>query len=282
MGEIIIYMAIFASVVISTLVGLEIVQKGFSQYEEKYVEYASRTLDSMFISFSPEQLFYINLLITISFAFVSFLITFNLFAAVLFGIIGAILPRIILWQLKKRRMEKFNQQLSEILPTLSGSLRAGFTLIQAIDYIIKETQPPIAQEFGLLVRENKLGVPLDQALENLSKRVPSEDLSLVVSSATIARSTGGNLAEIFDLLANTIRERYKMEGKVKALTSQGRMQGMVVGLMPFGLGLVLYWMDPESMIPLFTTWIGYLIITACLVLLGLGGLFIKKIVSVDV
>jgi tight adherence protein B len=218
----------------------------------------------------------------VSFAFISFLITFNFFIAIIFGIIGNLIPRIVLWKLRKNRLEKFNQQLAGILPTLSGSLRSGFTLIQAIDFLIKESQPPISQEFGLLIRENKLGVPLDKALENLTERVPSDDLNLVVSSAIIARTTGGNLAEIFDLLATTIRERYQMEGKIKALTSQGRMQGIVVGIMPFGLGLVLYWMDPAAMTPLFTTWMGYAIITVCLILLALGGVFIKKIISIDV
>jgi tight adherence protein B len=282
MLEIIIFITLFISIIIFIIIGLEIVRKGLSQYEEKYVEYATRTLDSMFISFSPAQLFYINLLITVSFAFISFLITFNFFIAIIFGIIGNLIPRIVLWKLRKNRLEKFNQQLAGILPTLSGSLRSGFTLIQAIDFLIKESQPPISQEFGLLIRENKLGVPLDKALENLTERVPSDDLNLLVSSTIIARTTGGNLAEIFDILATTIRERYQIEGKIKALTSQGRMQGIVVGIMPFGLGLVLYWMDPAAMTPLFTTWMGYAIITVCLILLALGGVFIKKIISIDV
>jgi tight adherence protein B len=282
MLEIIIFITLFISIIIFIIIGLGIVRKGYSQYEEKYVEYATKTLDSMFISFSPEQLFYINLLITVSFAFISFLITFNFFIAIIFGIIGNLIPRIVLWKLRKNRLEKFNQQLAGILPTLSGSLRSGFTLIQAIDFLIKESQPPISQEFGLMIRENRLGVPLDKALENLTERVPSDDLNLLVSSTIIARTTGGNLAEIFDILATTIRERYQIEGKIKALTSQGRMQGIVVGIMPFGLGLVLYWMDPEAMTPLFTTWMGYAIITVCLILLALGGVFIKKIISIDV
>jgi len=141
---------------------------------------------------------------------------------------------------------------------------------------------PIHQEFNLILSENKLGVPLEEALLSLSKRVESDDVEMFVTSVNILKETGGNLAETFDTIVMTIRERIKVENKIAALTAQGKIQGFVVMGVPPGLGLVFYMSDPEFMKPLFTTTIGWGLIFVILALEVIAFFVIMKIVKIDI
>ena len=154
--------------------------------------------------------------------------------------------------------------------------------MQAIEIIGREGSPPIKEEFGLVLRELTLGVELERALNNLADRVKSTDLDLVVTSINVVRGTGGNLSEMFDQIADTIRERNTLQGKIRSLTAQGRLQGIVIGLLPVGLGVILYSLEPRMITRLFTEPLGWGILALIVIFEGIGAFFIRKIVSIDV
>jgi tight adherence protein B len=165
---------------------------------------------------------------------------------------------------------------------LGSSLRAGTSLQIALDLAIRETPAPLSQELGVVVREQRLGLALEDALESMGARLKMEEIDLIVAALTIARDVGGNLAETLDRLANTLRAKAVMEGKIRALTSQGKLQGWIVGLLPIFLMLVLSHMQHDAMMPLFNTWIGWAVLGIIGVLEVIGFLMIRKIVSIDV
>lgn len=204
-------------------------------------------------------------------------------------IIGAVfalpvlrVPRLIVRVLKARRLKKFNIQLVEALGGMSNSLKAGFSITQSFESIARDGENPIAQEFGALLQQTRVGVSFSDALVHLQERVGSDDLTLVCLAVETARQTGGNLTGIFEQIAATIRERFRIQNRIQTLTAQGRMQGIVVGAMPLIIGLALLIIDPGMMIPFLRSMMGLSIIVIVAVLLLCGGLLIRKIVRIDV
>jgi len=155
-------------------------------------------------------------------------------------------------------------------------------LTAAIAQLVREAQAPIAQEFDLLLREQRVGVPLDQALENMNRRLPLPSLTLVVSALRIASVTGGGLAETLERAAQTLRNSLAMEDKIRALTAQGKLQAIVVGALPLLLVLVLAQMEPEAMALLWRTRIGWATVAVVALLEIFGIVLIRKIVAIDV
>ena len=184
--------------------------------------------------------------------------------------------------LDNRRREKFNLQLPEALATMSNALRAGFSISQAFDSVVEQGMPPMSEEFAILQQQLKIGMSFEDALESLSQRVGSDDLTLVTTAILISRKTGGNVTEIFDKISETIRGRQRIERKVKSLTAQGRMQGIVVSAMPVFLGLVMTLIKPKMMIPFLTSATGVLAVLAMCALITVGWLMIRKIVKIDI
>jgi tight adherence protein B len=184
--------------------------------------------------------------------------------------------------LKARRLKKFNNQLVEALSAMSNSLKAGFSITQSFESIARDGQSPIAQEFGAFLQQTRVGVSFSDALENLQERVGSDDLNLVCMAVETARQTGGNLTGIFEQIAMTIRERFRIENRINTLTAQGKLQGIVVGAMPLIIGAALMIVDPGMMIPFLRSMMGLSIIVIVAVLLTFGGLIIRKIVRIDV
>jgi tight adherence protein B len=251
-------------------------------YESHYVENVSRSLSAMFIFQDPRRLFFLNILITLVFMLVAVVLTRNpVYIALLTGI-GFSIPRVMIWRARQKRLNQFAQQLVDGLTVLSNALRSGQNLIQSLETLELETSAPISQEFGLVMREYRVGVNIEAALTNLVKRVPNEDLKLMVTAINVVLSQGGNLAEIFESIAKVIRERSKLEGKTKALTSQGKLQGVVVGLLPTFLGGVMYLMDPATMGLMFTSLVGNLSLGGMVILQVVGYLLIRKVVSIEI
>jgi tight adherence protein B len=211
-----------------------------------------------------------------------FLFTGKFFIGLIFGILGLFLPKVIAKILYNKKIDKFNKQLIEGLSSIANSLRAGSSFQQALEVLIRESSPPISEEFAQVTHEVRLGVPVAEALDNLTKRVDSKELHISVTAINIAREAGGRLAEILNNIASTMRERNKLQGKIKALTAQGRMSGIIVGSLPILLAFVLYFMDPEMMRPMFTTPIGYILIGLVVLMLAIGAFIIKKIITIDI
>ncbi len=200
-----------------------------------------------------------------------------------FGLpVGYSLPRYVVETLWERRIARFEDQLLDALSFMSNGLKSGLSLLQAMDMVREELPDPISQEFALMLNEQRLGVPLEDALLSLEKRVGTEDIQIIVTSINILRQSGGNLSETFDTVSTTIRERKKVQGRIASLTAQGVAQGVIIVLMPFVLGFILWMMDPSLISRLWTTWLGWVLIFVMLTLQTMGAWMIKKIVKVQV
>jgi|SRR5579859_4918338 len=196
--------------------------------------------------------------------------------------LGWTLPRKVLDLMWKRRVRKFDEQMLDGLSFLANSLKAGLSLLQAIDMIVQELPNPLSQEWALVLSQQKLGVRIEEALVNLEKRLNSDDIQIIITSINILRESGGNLAEVFDTIAYTIRERRKVEGKIDAMTAQGRMQGIILVMMPFALGYILWLMEPEVIARMWQTLVGWIMLAFMLLLQFIGWLIIKKVVTIEV
>jgi len=183
---------------------------------------------------------------------------------------------------KQKRFNKLNNQIGESLTVMTNALRAGYSFQQAMDLASKEMNGPLAVEYRRTVREVNLGTPIEEALSNLNHRVNSDDLELVITAVLIQRQIGGNLAEIFDNISFTIRERIRIKGEIKTLTAQGRISGIIIGFLPVALFCILMLINPDYMSILITTPMGRLIIGSGLFSEFIGLMFIKKIISIDV
>jgi tight adherence protein B len=184
--------------------------------------------------------------------------------------------------LDRRRRDRFNLQLPESLSTMSNALRAGFSLAQAFDSVVEQDIEPMSGEFRILQQQLRIGMKLEDALESMSQRVGSDDLTLVTTAILISRRTGGNVTEIFDKISETIRGRMRIERKVKSLTAQGRMQGVIVSLMPVFLAVVMTVMKPNTMIPFLMSATGAVAVAVMTLLIVLGWLMIRKIIRIEV
>jgi tight adherence protein B len=213
-------------------------------------------------------------------------LTTLLFGSVVLGIAVGLLafaaPRLLAVFLKRRRDKKFGVQLVDALMNISNALRSGFSLPQSFELIQREMGKPISQEFRLVNQETRVGVPMEEALEHLLERMPGEDLELVVTSILVSQEVGGSLAEVMDNIASTIRERHEIEGKVRALTAQGRMQAIVLGAVPILLALVINWLNPGLFAPMIHTLPGWGLFGVILVLEVVGILVVRKIVTIEV
>ena len=260
---------------------LDVLHKAFAQYQLRYVTKSMNDLSDMFLFIEPGQIILLNLAALVLFAAAGFWLGGAFFATIA-AVAGFFAPAGAVRFYRQRRIKSFNRQLTEALQQLANSLRAGLTFQQAMDQIGRESSAPLRQEFGLFTKEVKLGVPLEEALVNMANRVGSEDLELVATSTNIARQLGGNMAEMFETIAATIRERFRLEGKIQALTSQGKMQGWIVASLPLWIGLFFNWYRPDLMEPMFENAYGYILVSAILVLEAIGFLLIRRIVAIDV
>ncbi len=184
--------------------------------------------------------------------------------------------------LDQRRRDKFNLQLPEALATMSNALRAGFSISQAFQSVVEQGEKPMSEEFAILQQQLRVGMSFEDALDSMSQRVGSDDLTLVTTAILISRKTGGNVTEIFDKISETIRGRMKIERKVKTLTAQGRMQGLIVSALPVLLGIAMLVLKPKMMIPFLASWTGVLCVGGMIVLVALGWIMIRKIIKIDV
>lgn len=250
-------------------------------------KWVAEKLDLMFIPIPAKRLYPI-LMIGPFVAGVALFWLFSPFYAwgLLFGIatviLGFRLPRPIIQMLVKRRTRKLNVQMVDGLTLMANALRSGLSLMQALQLLVEEMPAPLSQEMNLILSEQRIGVPVEKAFQNFAERVNNEDIEMFVTAVVVLRETGGNLAETFDTIVHTIRERMKLENKIVAMTTQGVMQGTIVTLMPFALMLLLSLIDPSHMKPLFTTMPGYIMLALMLALQAIGGLMIKKIVTIKI
>lgn len=271
-----------AAVFFFALLVLGVLQRAFEKYKERYVTKSMNDLSDMFLFVDPGQILLLNIAMLILLAGLGWLIQ-GWVLCVLMGVSGFFLPMGAVRYYRARRIDKFNAQLTEALQQMSNALRAGLTFQQAMEQIGRESMPPLRQEFGLFIKEIKLGVPVEEGLTNMAARVGSEDLELVATSTNIARQLGGNMAEMFETIAATIRERFRLEGKIRSITSQGKMQGWIVSSLPVGIAFFMATYHADLWDPMFVhTIYGYVVVIGILLLEIVGFLLIRRIVNIDV
>ncbi|HET9644231.1 MAG TPA: type II secretion system F family protein [Burkholderiaceae bacterium] len=261
---------------------IDIAARGLARYRQLFTERANVSLRELFLFIEPERLFAMNLALLVLAAALTWIVSGSAIAAAIVAALTAVLPRAVLKLLRQRRMDAIEQQLPDALLMLAGALRAGVSLMQGVQQLVLESRPPISQEFDVMLREQRLGVSLDEALQHLNERVPLQSLTLAVAAMRIAHDTGGQLAEALERASQTLRNKLAMEGKIRALTAQGKLQAVVVGLLPVVLIAVLNKMEPQAMGLMFTTRIGWATLAVIALLEFFGVLIIRKIVSVDV
>jgi tight adherence protein B len=244
------------------------------------LEKKAQELSMSGVPLKAEEYYMIWVMSGVLFPLMCLFISKNILVALGISAFGLLVPPLVINRAKNKRMHLFETQLSDALVVISNCLRSGFTFQQAIESITSEMPEPISKEFGKTLREVKLGISMDVALTNMVRRLHHDDLELLVNAVVIQRQIGGNLADILDSIAGTIKERLKIRSEIKVLTATGRMSGMVVGLLPVFMLAFLMVLNPSYVSMFFTTTIGMIMLIIAVVLESVGFLIVNKIVNV--
>lgn len=276
----------------SLIVGVTVFVLGLTRYrafltwfeskKKNYLAYYGQIFDFLFIRASLRRFAITHMLMCILIPGIFYYLSGSLFLVLLTLPLVYIAPRFQFSRRKKKRLEQLNLQIMDALGLIANALKAGLTLPRAFDSVAVQMMPPISEEISLMLREYRLGIPLDTALTNMARRIPSTNMEIFISSILISRRSGGDIARVLEKMAEAMKEIFRLEGKINALTSQGRAQGFVLGMLPFFLGVILYFMDKNMILPLITTPQGYVICAIIAIFWMIGIFFIWKIVNVEV
>jgi tight adherence protein B len=201
------------------------------------------------------------------------------------AVIGAFAPRFYVKRQQRQRLNRFNDQLGDMLNLMVNGLRAGYSTMQAMEAISKELPAPISDEFRRVVQEMQLGVPMETALDNLLRRIPSEDLDFVITAINVQREVGGNLSEILDSISYTIRERVRIKGEIRVMTAQVRASGTLLSIIPMALALILWFMNPDYLLSFFdgpSPLCGWAAIGLIIIMIAAGYFVMMKIADIEV
>lgn len=280
------------SILLLTLVVVEFFAYTSKTYKERYLKEAAVELDDVLLQMPPGRIFDLSLALSFLASFLGIaslaLFTANwswpkaIFIGLVLALVAFPAPRLYLKHKKKARLILFNDQLEDALTSMSSALRSGFSINQAIEVVAQENRRPISVEFRLLMQEIRLGVPIDEALQKMVERLQSDDFELVATAIITARQTGGELTVIFQRLAGVIRERNRIQGRLRSMTAQGRLQAYVVGAMPFVLMLAMNYVAPKMMSVFFNSVVGIAVMVGVCMLVIIGFLVIKKITTIDI
>ena len=258
-----------------------ILQVAYEEARKQTIADAQVSLGDMFMTISPEQVFQIGLALGAS-LLVLFTLLINPIAGILFGTAGFLSPRMYFALARDKRRLLFSEQLVDALGMMANSLRAGLTLPQALELVVREMKPPITQEFGRVLQDYRLGTDLDEAMLAMARRVGSRDLDVLVNSIMITRRSGGNVGEIFGSIAMAIRERFRIEGKLRAMASTGTAQALLMSAMPFALMAALFFVERKYVVLLFSTNVGLIAVAVVCFLVIVSFFWIRKIMDIDI
>ncbi len=276
----------------ATFVIVEFTSYTSARYRERFLAEAAVELDDILLQLPASRILDLSIAIAaVSFFLFGGMSSFlsnevNWARSILIGTVSAVVaflaPRFYLRMLKKQRLAKFNEQLEDALLSMSSALKAGFSITQALESVASEKRYPISFEFTLLMHELRLGVQFDTALRKMADRLESQDFELVAVAIITARQTGGELTSVLEELAGVIRERMRITHRVRALTSQGRMQAWLIASVPFVLMFAMMHLAPDLMNDFFGSLAGVLVLLVVIVLVVTGFLWIRKITTIDV
>lgn len=251
--------------------------------------YILEKLDFLFIKVNPDHITFALLFLSFGLSIIALGMmgimgywSWGFFLATVLTIIGWKIPIPVIDYLVEKRIKAYQNQMIDALTLLANGIRAGLSMNQSIGMVVDEMPAPISQEFNIILQQNRVGVPLEECLENLGKRIPLEDNDMFVTSINILKETGGNLAEVFDTIVGVIRERIRLQQKIDTYTAQSMVQGIVLFAMPFFIGLVYVASDPKSVETMFTTPLGIFLTMTAIILDVVGGIVILKIARIRV
>lgn len=247
-----------------------------------YYEKQEQLLDRAYVAMEPDELIGLSAIIGVIFSLGGWIWQENVLVAGVFLLIGLLIPRTILTFIANRRSKQLNQQLPQALSLISNGLRAGFSFNQSLGIVNQEMEAPISEEFGRIMHENQLGKPLDVALTEFEERTDDEDISILVTTLLTQLQVGGDLAEILDVIGNTVRERAELRGQIRTMTAQSKMSALIIGFLPIGIGAVISMMNPEYIAVLFQDPLGLAMVTGAIVMLLIGIFALYKIVNIKV
>jgi tight adherence protein B len=205
----------------------------------------ARELARADLKFKVVEYYALIFISTLAVGAIAYLIQPFVASLVIGGVVGFFIPRFYVKRQQTVRLNKFNDQLADMLNLMVNGLRAGYSTMQAMEAVSRELPAPISDEFRRVVQEMQIGISMEKAMENLLRRIPSEDLDFVVTAINVQREVGGNLAEILDTISFTIRERVRIKGEIRIMTAQVRTSGAVLSLIPVFLGIALWFISPE-------------------------------------
>lgn len=245
-------------------------------------EKTDQMLKSAGVGYSSEEYIMLRWFLTAIAGGALYFLTGSLVFFIPGGIIGYMAPKMWMNRKIKLRIEKFNEGLPDMITTIVGSLRSGYSFSQALKTVAEECESPIKEEVTLMLKEMNYGITMEEALHNLSERMPSNDFEMLIQSVLIQRQVGGNLANVLDIIVKTIRDRNRIQRQVQTLTSQGRLSGKVIGSLPVVLGIMIYLINPEYINALFSNTIGIMIISVGVVSGVIGFVLINKLTKIEV
>lgn len=211
-----------------------------------------------------------------------YLLRRNIPLSLLAAVLGFFAPRWYVSYLQGKRLKAFNDQLGDIINMMVSALRAGYSVLQAMEVVAKEMDPPASEEFDRVVKEVQLGLPMDRALDNLLRRVPSDDLDMTITAIKVQQEVGGNLAEVLDTISFTIRERVRIKGEIRALTAQARYSAYLVGMLPIIVAVIVYMINPTFMGPMFQHQCGWIMLGVAGLTMVIGFFVMRKIADIEV
>ncbi len=267
--------AVFFALVVASQVFL----RSFGRYQERYLADSLTDLSDMFLFIEPYQLGLVGLGLMLLGAALG--VVFGPVIGIVGAATGLLSPPLLVRFYKQRRLRAFDKQLSDALQATAGAMRSGLTFRQAMAEAATTSPPPLSQEFALFGRELQLGTPVEDALDHLGERVGSTELDLFVSSAQISLKVGGNMAEMLDRLAATVRERFRLENRIQTLTAQGKLQGIIIGIMPAFVWVGFDFFRPDLTRPMLHHWFGVAMISLVVLMEACGALVIRRIVRIE-
>jgi tight adherence protein B len=257
----------------------EFIRGKLSDEDQERIE---QVLKSAGVAIGAEEYVMLRWFLAVIVGGISYFIVGNIIIFIIGGVIGYMSPRIWISNKRKKRILSFNEGLPDMITTIIGSLRSGYSFSQAMKTVSEECESPIKEEIIVLLKEMSYGVTMEEALGSLNQRMPSNDLELMIQAILIQRQVGGNLSNVLEIIVKTIRERNKLERQVETLTAQGRLSGRVIGVLPVILGFVIYIINPEYMTAFFSNGLGRIAIGVGVLFGMLGFAMINKLTKIEV
>jgi tight adherence protein B len=255
---------------------LPIIMQRIQSWQQKKEVVVAREMDKMFYNKSPKNIVMLYYILPIVLGLGSYILLQSPIITIFGALIGLAIPNFIIKIRYARRIQKFNSQILDAINMLSSCLRGGLSLLQGFEVLVEEMPAPISQEFGLVVRENKMGIPLEESLVALNKRLNVDDLGLVVNALLVSRETGGELTKVFSRLSVTIRDNRKLKESIKTLTLQGRLQGVIMSFLPIVFVAWVLSVNKHHFDIMLTNDVGRMLLIAAAVLQVVGMILIRK------